>query len=86
MREKALVIGYDGFDGRLLEHDLAQPDGIWVWTLAGQAAPGKGAAVVVVPAQQGGCIRSHGNGYDEGSRFGQAPVAKYGPKETGAGA
>jgi len=49
--QKALVIGDDGGDGGLLEHDLGQPD---VVGRGGGRAPGHAAVATCIPRQQGG--------------------------------
>src|SRR5262245_14781733 len=53
-RGKAREIGHDRLDGGLLQHDLGEPDAIGVGPLAGERAPGKFAAMAVVPGQEVG--------------------------------
>src|SRR5215469_10594468 len=51
-RGKAREIRHDRLDGGLLQHDLGEPDTIGVGPFAGQRAPGKLAAMAVVPDQE----------------------------------
>src|SRR5262249_44281589 len=51
-RGKTREIGYDRLGRGLLQHDLGEPDAIGVGPVAGQCAPGKLAAVAVVPSQE----------------------------------
>ena len=50
--EEAQVEGDDGFDRRLLQHDLAEPDAVGIGALARRHAPGQVAALLVVPGEQ----------------------------------
>ena len=50
--KEAQVEGDDGFDRRLLQHDLAEPDAVGVGALARRHAPGQVAALLVVPGEQ----------------------------------
>ena len=51
-RHESVKIGTDRHDGRLLQHDFAEPDAVGVGALAGCGAPGQVAAVAVVPGEQ----------------------------------
>ena len=51
-RGKAREIGYDRLGRGLLQHDLGEPDAIGVGPFTGQRAPGKLAAMAVVPGQE----------------------------------
>ena len=63
-RHESVKIRGDGCHRRLLQHDLAEPDPVWVGTLSGRRPPRQGAAVAVVPRQQraglGAARRRHG--------------------------
>ncbi len=49
---ETLVIGTDGNDRRLLQHDLAEPDVVGLGWRAGGAAPRQIAPLAVVPGKQ----------------------------------
>ena len=55
--EESRVVRRDGPDGRLLQHDLGQPDVIRVRALARRRAPRQLAAMAVVPGEQDGGLR-----------------------------
>lgn len=91
--EEALEVGTDGGDGGLLEHDLRQPDAVWVGRLAGGGAPWHRAAVAVVPIQEGVCRRDGrhkaGMASGDGSRKDEARMGGVGrfyggPRSIGA--
>ena len=52
------VIGRDGLDRGLLQHDFGEPDPVRIGALAGRRAPRQLAAMAVVPGQQGGGLRA----------------------------
>ena len=49
---EGFIIGYDGGDGRLLQHDLAEPDPVRIGRPPRDGAPGQVAAMTVVPGEQ----------------------------------
>ena len=66
-RHESVKIGADRRDGRLLQHDLAEPDAVGVGALAGCGAPGQVAAVAVVPGEQRrrvGVVRERRDAFD----------------------
>ena len=50
--EEAQIEGDDGFDRRLLQHDLAEPDAVGVGALARRHAPRQVTALLVIPSEQ----------------------------------
>ena len=52
------IIGRDGLDRGLLQHDFGEPDPVRIGALAGRRAPRQLAAMAVVPGQQGGGLRA----------------------------
>ena len=53
--QKRFEIRNDRFHHRLLQHDLAQPDAIWVGLLSRWISPRQVTPVAVVPVEQEGC-------------------------------
>jgi len=56
-RQKTAVIGRDGSNGRLLQHDLGEPDAVRISPLAGRYAPRQFPAMTIVPCKQEGGLR-----------------------------
>ena len=52
------IIGRDGLDRGLLQHDFGEPDPVGIGAVAGRRAPRQLAAMAVVPGQQGGGLRA----------------------------
>ena len=64
-REEALVVFADGRNGRLLQHDLAQPDAIGIGmntagAIGWRDAPGQRPRMPVVPLEDGGAVERGG--------------------------
>jgi hypothetical protein len=49
---EVFIVGYDSGDRRLLQHDLAEPDLVWVRRPPRFGTPGQAAAMAIVPGQQ----------------------------------
>src|SRR5262249_32637580 len=56
-RHESVEIWSDTRYRRLLQHDLAEPDAVWVGPDPSGSAPWQVAAMTVVPAEKGGGIR-----------------------------
>ena len=56
-RQEARIIGRDGLDRGLLQHDLGEPDPVRIGALAGRRPPRQFPAVAVVPGEEGGGLR-----------------------------
>src|SRR5580658_1389058 len=65
---EGFIVGYDGGDRCLLQHDLAEPDSIRIRRPSSLGAPGHVAAMAVIPGEQGASGEDggrHAPGYDE---------------------
>ena len=56
---KPREVRHDRLDGRLLQHDFGEPHAIGIRPLAWRGAPGKHAAMAVVPGEEVRAARLH---------------------------